>query len=61
MGFVAFGDPMQTSTWTDFINRLAALVGSGVDDVIHAEKREVDEEPGDREIPGPPTYVAKGD
>lgn len=61
MGFKVFGDPLQTSTWTDFIDRLAALVGSGVADVIHAEKREVEEEPGDRVVPAPPTYVAKGD
>lgn len=59
-GFLFAGDPMQTNTWSDFINRFAASVGDGVLGAIHAEKRTVDEEPGDRSLNGP-TFVAQGD
>ena len=58
-GFFFAGDPMQTSTWSDFINRLAASVGAGVVGAIHAEKRAVEEEPGDRSVDAP-TFIAEG-
>ena len=58
-GFFFAGDAMQTSTWSDFINRLAASVGDGVVGAIRAEKRAVDEEPGDRTVDGP-TFIAEG-
>lgn len=48
VGFLSAGDPMQTLTWTGFIDRLAAAVGSGVRDVIHADTREVEEREEDR-------------
>jgi hypothetical protein len=61
MGFLAVGEPMQTNTWTDFINRLAATVGSGVIGWIHAETRVIPEEPQDLESLRSPTFVARGD
>ncbi|MFW5951573.1 MAG: DUF1990 family protein [Gemmatimonadota bacterium] len=59
-GFIFAGDPMQTNTWSDFIDRLAHSVGDGVLGAIHAEKRRVAEEPGDRQL-NAPTFVAEGD
>jgi hypothetical protein len=59
-GFLVAGDPMQTNTWSDFINRLAASVGDGVVGTIRAEKRRVAEEPGDRSV-DVPTFIAEGD
>lgn len=59
-GFLFAGDPMQTNTWSDFINRLAASVGEGIIGVIRAEKKTVEEEPGDRSMDGP-TYIAEGE
>jgi hypothetical protein len=59
-GFVFFGDPMQTNTWSDFIIRLAESVGEGVHGAVHAEKRSVSEEPGDRSMDAP-TFIAGGD
>lgn len=58
-GFFFAGDPMQTNTWSDFINRLAESVGDGVIGAIHAEKRSVEEERGDREVDAP-TFIAEG-
>jgi hypothetical protein len=60
LGFLFAGDPMQTNTWSDFINRLAALLADGVRGAIHAEKRVVQEEPGDRSMDRP-TFIARGD
>ena len=59
MGFLFAGDPMQTNTWTDFINRVAATFGAGVRGVVHAEKRKVAEEPGDH-ADDRPTFRARG-
>lgn len=58
-GFLVAGDPMQTNTWSDFINRVSASVGDGVVGTIRAEKRRVEEEPGDRMVDRP-TYIAEG-
>lgn len=60
-GFLTTGEPMQTNTWTDFINRLAATVGDGVIGYIHAETREIPDEPRDPEVLVSPTFVARGD
>jgi hypothetical protein len=50
---------MQTLTWTGFIDRLAAAVGVGVRDVVHADKREVEEREEDRCAEGmEPTFRA---
>lgn len=48
LGFLTAGEPMQTLTWTGFVQRVAVTVGEGVRDVVHAETREVEEEPADR-------------
>ncbi len=36
-GFLAAGEPMQTSTWGELINRVAASVGEGVIGFIQAQ------------------------
>jgi hypothetical protein len=61
MGFRSVGEPMQTNTWTDFINRLAVTVGAGVIGPIHAETRVIPEEPHDPESLRSPTFVARGE
>ncbi|MEX0891380.1 MAG: DUF1990 family protein [Gemmatimonadota bacterium] len=59
LGFLTAGEPMQTLTWTGFIDRLAASVGAGVRDVIHADTREVTERAEDRCAEGlGPTFRA---
>jgi len=58
LGFLAGGDPMQTNTWTDFINRFALCVGEGVTGYVHASKNEVEERPTD-EDPFAPTFEAR--
>jgi hypothetical protein len=60
-GFLAAGEPMQTTTWTDFVDRLAHMVGSGVHGAIHAETHEIPDEPGDPETSCSPTFVAIGE
>lgn len=58
-GFCAAGDPMQTNTWTDFIDRLAHTIGDGVIGAIHVESRVVEEEDRDRTVDAP-TFLARG-
>lgn len=53
-GFLTAGEPMQTNTWTDFINRLATAVGDGVIGFIRAGTREVEDEPD--EAAAAPTF-----
>jgi hypothetical protein len=58
LGFLAAGEPMQTNTWTDFIDRLAHMLARGVRGVIHADTRTIADEPaGD---PTLPTFLARG-
>lgn len=45
LGFLAVGEPMQTNTWADFINRVAATLGEGVIGFIRAGTRTVEDEP----------------
>jgi hypothetical protein len=59
LGWRTAGEPMQTNTWTDFIDRLAHAVGEGVVGAIHAETREVDDEEADRAMDAP-TFSARG-
>lgn len=59
VGFLTVGDAMQTRTWTDFIDRVAAAVGRGVVGWIHAEKRRSDDAPAAAMLE--PTYIAEGD
>lgn len=59
IGFLAAGEAMQTNTWTDFVNHVAAAVGQGVVGVIHVETAEVEETPED--LQPVPTFLAAGD
>ncbi len=61
LGYVAAGEPMQTSTWTDFIDRLAVTVGGGVIGTIHAETRPIRAEPPGAKWWSAPTFIARGD
>jgi uncharacterized protein DUF1990 len=59
-GFVGIGEAMQTNTWTDFVNRVAAVAGAGVVGVVHAETNECADEPEDV-ARSAPTFLARGD
>lgn len=59
-GFLVTGDPMQTSTWVDFIDRLAHTIGDGVIGNINAEKSTVEDDEEDAGCDNP-TFIAKGD
>jgi len=61
LGFLATGEAMQTNTWTDFINRLAATVGDGVIGYIHAETQRIPDEPADGDAVMSPTFIAVAD
>lgn len=56
-GFIAVGEPMQTMTWTDYIDQLAHSIGHGVLGRIHEETRVLDNK-DDEDVP---TYSARGD
>ena len=60
IGFLAIGDAMQTTTWTDFIRNVATLAGASISDVIHADTKTVEEMPEDDEPLREPTFVAIG-
>ena len=60
--FLAAGEPMQTSTWSAFVERVASSLGKGVRNAIHAETREVEEGEADRAVEElRPTYRARDD
>lgn len=59
-GFLTAGDPMQTTTWTDFIDRLAHTVGDGVIGAIRADVKRIGDEHDDPRV-DTPTYIAEGD
>jgi hypothetical protein len=59
-GYLGPGDPMQTSTWTDFVDRMAATVAEGVQGFIRADTRRISDEP-DETVAHEPTYLAEGD
>lgn len=60
--FLAAGEPMQTSTWSAFVERVASSLGKGVRSAIHAETREVEEGEADRALDDlRPTYRARDD
>lgn len=61
LGFLAFGEAMQTNTWADFIRNAATAVGARIQDVIHADTLEVDDVPEDDEPLCAPTFRAVGD
>lgn len=58
-GFLAAGDPMQTNTWTDFIDCLAHAVGDGVVGAIQTEVRML-ADPDPIDVMATPTFVARG-
>jgi hypothetical protein len=63
LGFLTGGDPMQTTTWTDFVNTVALTCGDGVVGFVHAETVELepaDIDGGDEAMNGP-TFVAEAD
>ena len=60
-GFLAIGEAMQTTTWTDFINNTAAALGARIPGIIRAETQEVEELPEDDEPLQSPTFRAVGD
>lgn len=60
--FIALGDAMQISTWTEFINRLAAATGSRVRGEIHVDSEEVEDTEADSYTQlHEPTFLARGD
>ena len=59
-GFLAAGEPMQTNTWTDFVDRLAHTVGSGVIGAIHVDTADMRIEETEDDV-HTPTYLATGD
>ena len=63
LGFLVGGDPMQTTTWTDFVNNVAVTCGQGVAGEVHVDTRVVDQvevERGDDSLDCP-TFTAEGD
>lgn len=63
LGFRSAGDPMQTSTWVDFVNSVALTCGEGVVGHIRADTQEFDGDDldeGDVKMDRP-AFVAKGD
>ena len=63
LGFLAGGDPMQTTTWTDFVNSVALTCGEGVFGFVHAETATLDpaEMDADDEAMDGPTFLARAD
>jgi hypothetical protein len=62
-GFLVGGDPMQTTTWTDFVNNVATTCGTGVVGEVRATTRALESsevEPGDDAMDCP-TFIARGD
>lgn len=59
-GFLLAGDPMQTYTWTDFVDCVAHTFGEGVVGSIRADVKRVraEDEDGDMERP---TFLARGE
>lgn len=57
--FLVAGDAAQTNTWTDFVNRVASVAGSGVLGVIHSETTELADDESLDEMDAP-TFVAEG-
>lgn len=59
--FLAAGEPMQTTTWTDFIDCVAHRAGDGVIGVIHVSTEEIEDESDDPETTCSPTFLARGE
>lgn len=65
LGFTTVGDPMQTNTWTEFVNRVALTVGDGPLRAIHADISVLRGEEADKvtseDDDESPTFIAMGD
>lgn len=59
IGFRIAGDPMQTNSWTDFIDRVAHCTGDGVIQAIYADVRRLDDM-DDMDVMTSPTFLATG-
>lgn len=57
--FLIAGDPMQTYTWTDFVDCVAHTFGDGVQGKIHAELKHVEASEVALSVDRP-TYLAQG-
>lgn len=63
LGFLSGGDPMQTTTWTDFVNSVALTCGEGVIGFVYADTRQLHAgslDEGD-EAMDRPTFLAQAD
>lgn len=60
LGFMTAGEPMQTSTWTDFVAAVAFTFGDGVDGAVHVETRAIDDEDDAPAVLCSPTFIARG-
>jgi hypothetical protein len=61
LGFRTGGEPMQTNTWTDFVNAVALTMGQGVIGFIHAETRRMEHALEHADDVRGPTFLARGD
>jgi hypothetical protein len=59
-GYLVGGDPMQTNTWTEYIDHLAHVLAEGVIGPIHVEEQKVAQREGDDAMDRP-TFIARGD
>jgi len=59
-GFLAFGEAMQTNTWTDFVRTVANTYGNGIIGEVHAETAQV-EPIADDEFACRSTFRARSD
>jgi hypothetical protein len=57
-GFLFMGESMQTRTWGDFVNRVAAALGEGVIGHVYAVTRRVEDEDRGR-AEHAPTFLAR--
>ena len=58
-GYRVVGEPMQTTTWTDFVERVAVAVGRGAADYVFEESQYDEDVDGDED--DGPTFIARGD
>jgi hypothetical protein len=58
-GYRVIGEPMQTTTWTDFVERVAVAVGRGAADYVFEESQH--DEDVDQDADDGPTFIARGD
>ena len=58
-GYRVVGEPMQTTTWTDFVERVAVAVGRGAADYVFEESQHDEDVDADQD--DGPTFIARGD